>query len=160
MSKLVIADTSPINYLVLIDQVHLLPRLFSRVVLPGSVQRELLNLDAPVKVRQWITHCPDWVEIWSTPPNQPGLTGLGPGESSVISLAEELQADVLLIDERKGVGVARSRGLRVTGTLGLLEMAAKKGLVDFGEAAERLRKTSFRAPEHLLEAMIERYGRR
>ena len=64
------------------------------------------------------------------------------------------------MDERKGVKVARGKGLRVTGTLGLLEMAAVRGLVDFAEAVERLRQTTFRSPEALLDLMLERNSKR
>jgi predicted nucleic acid-binding protein len=60
------------------------------------------------------------------------------------------------MDERKGVKVARSKGFRVTGTLGLLEMAAHRGFVDFAEAAERLGQTTFRSPEALLDLMLKR----
>jgi predicted nucleic acid-binding protein len=59
------------------------------------------------------------------------------------------------MDERKGVKVARGKGFRVTGMLGLLEMAAQRELVDFAEAAERLRETSFRSPEALLDLMLK-----
>jgi predicted nucleic acid-binding protein len=93
----------------------------------------------------------------------PEVSGLDEGETAAIALAEFLYADIVLIDERRGVSVARSQGLRVTGMLGLLDMAAQEGLVDFAEAAERLRNTTFRYPEHLLTAMLEKHrskGRR
>jgi predicted nucleic acid-binding protein len=48
----------------------------------------------------------------------------------------------------------------VTGTLGLLEMAAQAGLVDFGQAAERLRRTTFRSPDALIELMLKRHGKK
>ena len=81
-------------------------------------------------------------------------------EAAVIALAESLHADLLLIDERKGVNIARRKGLRVTGTLGLLEMASEERLVDFAEAIERLRCTTFRGPEQLLAAMLKNNQRR
>jgi predicted nucleic acid-binding protein len=68
-------------------------------------------------------------------------------------MAESLHADLLLLDERKGVNVARRRGFRVTGTLGLLEVAAQERLIDFADAVERLWGTTFRGPEELLAAM-------
>lgn len=74
----------------------------------------------------------------------------------MIALATTLHADLLLIDERKGVNQARRRGFRVTGLLGLLEMAAQAGLVDFEQAVEQLRRTTFRSPEALLDLMLKR----
>ena len=89
----------------------------------------------------------------------PGPATLDEGESAVIALAISLRADLVLIDERRGVKVARSQGLRVTGTLGLLELASQSGLVDFTEAAERLRLTTFRGPEALIETMLRKHRR-
>ncbi len=89
----------------------------------------------------------------------PGPATLDEGEAAVIALAISLHADLVLIDERRGVKVARNQGLRVTGTLGLLELAAQSGLVDFTEAAERLRLTTFRSPEALLATMLRKHRR-
>jgi predicted nucleic acid-binding protein len=60
---------------------------------------------------------------------------------------------LLLIDERAGTRVAREKGLWTTGTLGLLDLAAERGLVDFGEAIRKLELTSFRRPEVVLKAL-------
>lgn len=81
-------------------------------------------------------------------------------KAAAIAVAISLHADLLLMDERKGVKVARGKGFRVTGTLGLLEMAAQRGLIDFAEAAERLRQTTFRSPEALLDLMLERNSKK
>jgi predicted nucleic acid-binding protein len=70
------------------------------------------------------------------------------------ALAESLRADLLLIDERDGFRVAKKRGLRVTGTLGLLDLAAERGLVDFAQAVRLLEGTTFRRPTALLEALL------
>jgi predicted nucleic acid-binding protein len=79
--------------------------------------------------------------------------------AAMIALAISLHADMVLIDERRGVKLARNQGLRVTGTLGLLELAAQSGLVDFTEAVERLRLTTFRSPEALLDTMLRKHRR-
>lgn len=122
--QLVIADTGPVNYLILIGYIDLLPRLFEKVTLPAAVQDELMDIGAPPEVRSWASDPPVWVELLETHGVKRGFVGLGEGEAAVIALAELLHADLLLIDERKGVRAARSQGFRVTGTLGLLEMAA------------------------------------
>jgi predicted nucleic acid-binding protein len=61
--RLVVADTGPINYLVLIDAIELLPKLFEKVFTPLAVQSELLNPDAPSIVRAWATLPPPWLEV-------------------------------------------------------------------------------------------------
>lgn len=153
--RLVIADTSPVNYLILIGHIDLLPRLFERVILPTAVQAELSSADAPPSVRQWIAVPPAWLEVVEAQDTDL-LVGLHRGETAAIALAQSLHADLVLMDERKGVTVARSKGVLVTGTLGLLEMAAQRGLIDFADAIERLRRTSFRSPEALLDLMLRR----
>jgi len=136
---LVVADTSPLNYLVWIQQDTLLPILYDRVVIPPAVYEELQRPETPHVVRQWVAHPPGWLTI--QPPQQP-LSGqlllrLDDGELEAIPLARELHADRLLIDERGGRRVARARGLIVIGTLGVLETAAIRGLIDLPRACRK-----------------------
>jgi predicted nucleic acid-binding protein len=156
--KLVIADTGPINYLILIRQADLLPRLFEQVLIPRAVQGELANIDGPLEVRNWIASPPAWLEIHATPDlDDYAGDGLDEGETAAIALAESLHADFLLIDERAGFRVAQRRGLRATGTIGILDLAADKGLVDFADAIRRLEQTNFRRPAALLRALLAKH---
>lgn len=156
--RLVIADTSPINYLILIGRIEILPRLFTRVVLPSAVEAELAAADAPAGVRSWIAAPPSWLEIIAAPiVHSPA--GIHRGEAAAIALASTLNADLLLIDDRKGVDVAKQQGLRVTGTLGVLDLAAERGLVDFAEAIRALQHTTFRRPAELLNALLAKPAR-
>jgi predicted nucleic acid-binding protein len=150
--RLVIADTSPVNYLILIGHIDVLPHLFERVVLPGAVQAELADPLAPPAVRRWIASPPVWLEVVEAQ-DVAAVAGLDKGEAAAIALAEWLHADLLLIDEREGSRAAKSRGLRVTGTLGILDLAAERGMLDFNEAIQELERTSFRRPESLLDAL-------
>jgi len=153
--RLVIADTSPVNYLILIGYIDLLPRLFERMVLPAAVQTELSSTFAPPPVQQWIATPPAWLEIVKTP-EVALATGIHKGEAAAIALAAILHADLLLIDDRKGMRAARQQGLRVTGTLGLLDLAAERGLIDFAQAIMDLEQTTFRRPEVLLETLLKK----
>jgi predicted nucleic acid-binding protein len=160
--RLVIADTGPINYLIQIGQSDLLPRMFERVALPTAVHAELANMRAPLPVRHWITSPPTWLEIHETIHDTSGLPQvlwLDEGETAAIALAEALHADLLLMDERDGVRIAREKNLRVTGTLGLLDLAAELGLVDFGQAIKKLEQTSFRRPKAILDALLRKHVR-
>jgi predicted nucleic acid-binding protein len=159
--RLVIADTGPINYLVLIGNIDLLPILFEKVILPSAVQAELTDPDAPLSVRNWIADPPAWLDIHETPGSQfdhGSVEGLDEGETAAIALAISLGADLLLMDDRKGVMVARGKGLRVTGTLGVLDIAAQRGLVNFAQAVNRLRRTTFRIPEALLDSLMKKHA--
>jgi predicted nucleic acid-binding protein len=158
--RLIIADTGPINYVVLIGNIDLLPVLFEKVIRPSAVQAELIDPDAPPSVRDWIADPPAWLDVQETPSRhfgQPPVDGLDEGETAAIALAIALDADLLLMDDRRGVIVARGKGLRVTGTLGILDLAAQRGLVNFAQAVNRLRRTTFRFPEALLDSLMERH---
>lgn len=154
--RLVIADTGPLNYLVQIGCVDILPRLFERVVIPNAVRIELSHPLAPLSVRAWMNAPPAWLEIHNTR-DIPPIAGLDEGEAAAISLALSIHADMLLIDERTGSRVAQTRGLRVTGTLGVLDLAAERGLIDFADAIRALELTSFRRPAALLKLLLEKH---
>ena len=65
---IVVADTTPVNYLILIGAIDVLPRLYGRVVIPLAVHEELTRSRAPASVRVWIAQPPDWLEILSPSP--------------------------------------------------------------------------------------------
>jgi hypothetical protein len=104
--RLVIADTGPLNYLILIRHIDLLPVLFEKVVLPAAVQVELASGQAPLLVRDWIANLPNWAQVREAPLSQAedaSLKGIDAGERAAIQLAALLNADLLLMDDRKGV---------------------------------------------------------
>ena len=110
---IVIADTSPINYLVCIGSADLLPQLYGRVLVPPSVCGELRHPHAPEVVRSWIAHPPTWFEIVApkqTPDSALIETDLDPGERDAILLAQELGADQLIMDDLDG---RREAGRRI-----------------------------------------------
>lgn len=85
------------------------------------------------------------------------LQGLDPGEKAAIILAKIQGADLVIIDDGLGRKIARSRGLKITGLLGVLNEAAQQNLVDFPDAIARLQQTSFFASEHLIQSLLKRY---
>ncbi len=155
---LVVADTSPINYLVLLEHTVVLPALYTRVFLPPAVMTELQDPEAPEEVRAWVADLPAWCEVRRPGPlaEAETLAHLGAGEREAILLAQELRADVLLIDEEDGRQAARSRALTVTGTLGVLERAAERGLIDLPSTLARLLTTTFRVRDELIQAVLAR----
>ena len=156
--RIVVADTGPLNYLVLIGHINLLPALFEKVIVPTVVYRELTSPRAPLPVRLWLASNPLWLELHNeTLDDEPPILTLDAGEAQAIQLAILLQADLLLIDDRKGVKVAQAKGLRVTGTLGLLDLAADHNLVDFEEAIQQLELTNFRRPLDVLDVLLTKH---
>jgi predicted nucleic acid-binding protein len=146
---IVVADTSPINYLVLIDQIDLLEQLYTRILIPSAVLAELKHPVAPRAVREWAINSPKWLEI-QNPKTSVTLAQLDIGESEAIALAVEIHADFVLIDDLTGRQEAIRRGLKVAGTLSVLDEADLAGLVVFDDAVSELRKTSFRVSPAVL----------
>ena len=150
---IVIADTSPINYLILIGEQDLLHLLFGGVIIPWQVLQELRVNATPSAVRQWIGQPPAWLLIRKTTKSPDStLSHLDDGEIEAIQLAEEMRADLLLVDEKAARKEAAKRHLATSGTLGVLDLAAERGLVDFSESLARLKQTSFR-----FSASVERF---
>jgi predicted nucleic acid-binding protein len=111
--QVVVADTGPLHYLALIGQIDILPRLFAAVTVPIVVRNELLHLNTPQPVRDWAANPPPWLTIAAAPaPNEQTPQQLDPGEVAAIALALALQADLMLMDDRAAVAVARTRGSR------------------------------------------------
>ncbi len=150
----IVADTTPLNYLVLIQAADILPSLYRRVLIPPAVSAELAHANNPhCRARAWISQPPQWLEVVGLKqPVDPALAHLDAGEREAISLASELQAILLLMDERDGVIIARHRGLKVVGTLAALDLAASHGLIDLQIMFDRLRATTFRSPLRLMSS--------
>lgn len=157
MSRIVISDTSPLRYLVLIDQAEVLPSLYTEIFIPEAVAGELRHAATPADVRHWIEHAPSWMRIVRPVgvDDNVSIEGLDLGERDAILLALQLKADLILMDEREGVDEARRLGLMVTGTLGVLDRAAERGLIELAPVIARLRKTNFRIDPVLLQRLLE-----
>jgi predicted nucleic acid-binding protein len=159
--RVVIADTGPIHYLVLIGQSEILPALFERVILPSVVRDELARMEAPDAVRDWIQAAPAWLEVRSdsvSSSDDASLESLDDGEKAALALAASLGADLILMDDRDGVRVARSQGFRVVGTLRVLELGAPRGLLDLADAFERIKRTNFRYRQEIMDELLKQEG--
>jgi len=158
---IVIADSTPLHYLILIHQTDLLPRLFDRILIPPAVFEELQHQETPDPVRHWIAAAPSWLQVQalgSTP--DPTLDYLDPGERQAIALAEELRADQLLLDDADARREAARRSLPFIGTLGVLREAARREFLDLRAVLAQLLETSFYVHPDLIESLLEEEARR
>jgi predicted nucleic acid-binding protein len=157
----VVADTGPPHYLVLIGAVLILPELFGEVFVPEMVRNELQHTRTPQAVRDWLATQPPWLKVMPTPEiaSLP-LPKLGDGERTAIALAGSLRADLILMDDRAATALALQEGFAVTGTLGVLIRAARRDLIDLGEALTRLKATNFRYRPETLDALLAQHRKR
>jgi len=157
--SIVVSDTSPLHYLILIQAVDFLPTFAAQILIPPAVAGELTDAATPVPVKEWVVRPPIWLKILA-PKNPFESFGLDSGEAEAIALATELGIAPILIDERKGFRVAKARGLKPFGLLAVLETLALKGQIDFDEYIIRLRSTNFRLHDRLIRDARERLQKR
>lgn len=128
---IVIADTSVILNLCFLQHEHLLTALFGIVHVPTKVAQEFERLALvedrfhglvfPVFIKQ---HAPTHIL-----PSLEQASRLQDGEVAALSLAVEMGADAVLMDERAGCSAAAQLGLKTTGLLGILIEAKSSGLI-------------------------------
>ena len=158
-----VSNTTPLRYLIAIEQEHLLGQLFEKVFVPVAVRDELTDAKTPETVRRRVLALPAWFEVRTAQETQKTTfpVTLHRGEREAILLAEALHADVLLIDEQVGRTIALSRNLPLSGTLGVLERADRMGFVsDFQQVLQRLKASGFFITEALEQQLLERHRTR
>lgn len=120
---IVVSDTSPLTALLTTGHAEILPKLFREVIIPEAVRDELLRKH---------TSLPQWIKV-SNAANEAEVARfleiVDAGEAQAIELAKEIKADRLLIDERKGRRVAVQEGLAVIGSIGIVLLAKRNGLI-------------------------------
>lgn len=155
---LIVADTSPVNYLILVKADGVLPKLYGRVLIPTQALNELLATSAPERVRIWAASPPNWLDVRS-PLDIDSSLQLDPGEAAAISLAREVKADRLLMDDRDGREIAISLGLKVAGTLAVIRDAAEQQLLNLPSVLDQLKNTTFRAAPLLYQKLLDEFGK-
>lgn len=152
----VICNTSPLQYLHQIGQLELPPALVSRVVVPTAVAEELAEgrrrgLDLPVPEML------PWVEL-AVPANEQVVrlvADLGPGETEVLLLALEQTDPVVILDDALARRHAEMLGISLTGTLGILLDAKRRGLVPaLIPLIDDLQRLGFRLSERTRHAVV------
>lgn len=128
---IVVADTSVLINLCRVGQGGLFQQLFQEVVIPPEVAAEFVQL-AGGHARFAVLKLPAGIRQQSPASLSAAVraaTGLDPGEAAALSLAIEIHADAVLIDERRGYEVAIQLGLRTIGILGILLRAKSAGFL-------------------------------
>lgn len=159
---IVVSDTTPLRYLIEIEQVQILEALFGKIIIPEKVAEELQRPKTPQKVKDWVLARPGWLEI-----RKADLTLFTPqkkiddGEREAFALALELKADAVLLDDKNAVPEARRLNLQPIALFTLLERAAARNLIDLPVAIAAIRQTTFRLPsEAAIQAMLTRDAHR
>ena len=158
-----VSNTTPLRYLIAIEQEHLLGQLFEKVFIPVAVHEELTDQKTPEVVRRRLTSPPTWLEVRPVRETEAIAfpVTLHRGEREAILLAEALPADILLIDEQIGRAIARGRNLPLSGTFGVLERADKMGIVgDFPRIVQQIKSSGFFITDTLEQRLLQRHRAR
>lgn len=158
----VVSDTSVLIHLARIGRFNLLQRLYSEIPVPEAVWRETVaeGEERPSASELKSARTSGWVEVVSVDPD----TGtwrllrraLDAGEADALALADQIGADLVLLDESAARQRAKSLGLRKTGTVGVLLRAKKEELIDqLRSELDELRATSFWIDEELYQRVLE-----
>ncbi|MCB9287674.1 MAG: DUF3368 domain-containing protein [Lewinellaceae bacterium] len=158
---IVISDTSAISGLIKIQRLSLLNDLFLEILIPPAVQSELEELK---RFHYDLTpfEKADWIIIRK--PKDSALVSkfeqvLDRGEAEAITLAKELKADFLLLDEKKGRNIAEEEGLTVIGLAGILIRAKQLEFIPLVKPLlDELIKSNFRISASLYKTVLDRAG--
>jgi predicted nucleic acid-binding protein len=150
MQRIIVSDTSCLILLHKVNLLHLLKELFGHITITQVVAKEYND------------HLPDFIHI-RDPQNLHAIkileTLLDSGEASVIALALELEDCLLIMDEVKGRQKAKSLGVKVTGTLGILLLAKEKKLLKaIKPVLQQIEKTNFRISRLLINRTLQLAG--
>lgn len=164
---IVIADTTPIITLLKLERLELLEKIFGQVIIPNAVYEELTANQKYLSEAKVIDDCPFLIrgEVSDRQAIKVlrEVVGLDVGESEAIALADEQEANLLIIDERKGRRVAKQMGLKITGTIGILIQAFDSEILSRQEifsCMEILRSGDIRISDALFETVLEHVNAR
>lgn len=145
----VISNSSPLIALEQIDLLDILKKIFASILVPPAVTTEV----APtVTLPEWITE----QTLSQSIGTQILSASLGAGESEALSLALELNASLLILDERPARRLAGALGIPVIGTLGILLKAKQLTLIsEVKPALNALQEHSFRISPLLYEQALK-----
>jgi len=159
--SIVVSNTGPLIALCALDELELLPRLYGQIVIPDEVRLEL-TAAPPSSMRFPFAETSTWLMVKNLSTSVDPLLSvvLDVGEAAVIQMARNIQADVVLIDERKGRKVARTvYNLRVMGTMRVLVDAKKKGLLaSVGSALTKIRQNGYWIHDDIVERALREAG--
>lgn len=130
---IVVTNSTPIISLAKIDKLHLLRDIFDKIYVPNAVYKEVVLKGKGRPGSKEIEEA-EWVaskEVYNITSKKHLLAYLDEGEAEVILLADELSADLVIMDERKGYEVLSNLlNIKVIGTIAILSMAKDLRLIE------------------------------
>lgn len=159
--RIVVADASALITLAAVGAFDLLRRLFNRITVTTAVRNEVLTGQDQKGARELRAAIEQgWVTVAEGPLAGAAVRGLGRGEASVLALAQCHEGlSLLLLDDLQARSRARALGNSVTGVVGILLMAKRRGLIpEVGAVLKRMRTRGFRLSDRVLQSALAEAG--
>lgn len=159
-----VSNAGPVIHLSWIGRLDILRALFDKVLVPLAVRDEVLRAGANVPGIQDIrdAFAANWLSaqpIIAVAAVPPLAIELDRGEAEAIVLMREIRADLLLLDDRRARARAAGEGLRITGTIGILQLARDRGIVPaVAPLLEELQRRGFWISAELVERIQQDEG--
>lgn len=157
----VIVNSTPLIALSHIGMLHLLKDIYQEIWIPKAVYQEI-SAKPDSKCRQEVDTCLDFIHVENIKNEMAKTffkTQLHDGEVEVMILAKELQADLVIIDDRNAKKHATYLGFPVTGTLGVLIKAKNSGLVtELQPLLEQMTRNGIYISNTLIELCLKQVG--
>jgi predicted nucleic acid-binding protein len=159
---ILVFNASPVIVLAKAGLLEAFAALGNPAIIPQVVLDEVLNVEDPLDpARVWFAQKGPSVQVVLTPPISSFLAGwdLGAGESAVISVASAHSGAVAVLDDLAARRCAQAHGIQMTGTLGLVLLAKKRGLIaEAGSALDAIITAGLYVSEKMLADVRARAG--
>ncbi len=142
----VVCNSTVLVHLSAMGRLDLLRDIFGEIYIPNEVYEEVVTRGANRAGMMEVSNA-SWINVQRITNHlafEVLSTTLGAGESACIVLAFEIGADLVILDDRQARLRAQMQGLNVTGTVGVLMVAAEQGKTEFEQALDSLLATGFR----------------
>ncbi len=153
-----IVNSSPLIFLAKLGKLDILKELFDEIIIPEAVYNEAV-VEGSSHEESSIIKNTEWIKVEKVRNYQLVrflMEFIDYGESEVIVLAIEKNADIVILDDKDARKIARGFGLKVTGTIGVLMLAKRRGLIkEVKPLIEELIREGFRISNDLLKAILK-----
>ena len=152
---MIIGDSSALVALSIMDRLDLLETIFGKIYVPQAVYDEVVvsHKTQSVKLKNFLADKVIAVDLTIA------QIGLGQGELEAIALYKNLDANFLLIDDRRAKSFAKLNDVNVIGSLGVMLLAKEQGVVDsIRSDLEKLIKSDIFISENLINKVLASIG--
>ncbi|ODS35952.1 MAG: hypothetical protein A7316_05275 [Candidatus Altiarchaeales archaeon WOR_SM1_86-2] len=153
---MIVSNSTPLIALSRINRLGLLKEYFTGIYIPREVYREVVEYGGDLAGAKEVKDA-GWIKIGKTKDNlgvEILMRSVDRGEAEAIILGKENNADLLLIDDKEGREIAEGLGVKISGTLGVLLLAAKDNKINLKDSLDNLIASGFRLSKEEYDKLV------